>query len=768
MSVLTFDLETCTGTLFKRKASCFHPDNYIVASGFKRDNEPTFGSYFTNQQHSDENYKLPIKDSDTLLIGFNIKFDLMYSWSRPELQAFFRRGGQIFDCQYAEYLLEGHRQHAQMCSMDSVIESYGGTLKIDEVKALWKAGINTPDIDESLLMDYLLGTEDGEVEGDVNNTYKIFQGQVKRAKDIHPNFLSMLARRMDGLLATTEMEYNGLKIDRVRGESDRERLATTVIGLERELEQFIPELPPELIFNWQSIYHKSYLIYGGHAKYKKWIQYVDDEGTLLYANKTEKWPLFDGYAMDPTDTTVSLSDDGLYRRTVDMEVQDTFKSGKRQGEGKTKNVTVPDLSKPKGSQQDHTFAFEGYTTPPKGWASTLTDGKDNPIHSTSSDNLELLTKRNSDTPFLVALGKRNKAKKDLGTYYWFEDPKTKERKGMLTLVGDDGFIHHKLNHTSTITSRLSSSDPNMQNIPRGDKSDAKAMFVSRFGSKGRMVEIDYSQLEVVVQGVLTRDKQMIVDLLNGTDFHCKRLAAQRNEPYDEVVKRAKDESNKHYPEYSQLRTKIKGFTFQRAYGAGAQAIADSTGMTVEEVEELIRGEELLYPGITAFDELVEQTINSSRKITKRELFVAGQRFNAAIGEWFSPTGTRYVWTESEVPKFLHKRGKFVGFSPTERKNWPVQGDGGFVVQAMLGYLFRYFNKHSNFDGNAFIVNTVHDCVWLDVHEDYLHTVVPAAKAILESVPTMYKRAFNIDIPVKFPTDAEVGLNMLDLEHYHEH
>ena len=764
MTVLTYDLETCTETLFKRKASCFHPDNYIVASGFKRDGEPVFGSYFTSQEHSDENYKLPIEDSDTLLIGFNIKFDLMYSWERPELQDFFRRGGQIWDCQYAEYLLEGHRQHSQMCSMDSVIESYGGTLKIDEVKELWKAGINTPDIDESLLMDYLLGTEDGEVEGDVNNTYKIFQGQVKRAKAIHPNFLSMLARRMDGLLATTEMEYNGLKVDRVRGEADRERLATIVSELEQELERYIPELPPELIFNWQSIYHKSYLIYGGAAKYKKWIQHEED-GVLLFANKTEKWPLFEGNPVDPTDNSISLSDDGLYRRTVDMEVQDTFKSGKQQGKGKTKNVTVPDLSKPKGAKQDHTFTFKGYTSAPKGWASTLTDGKDNPIYSTSGDNLEILTQRNADTPFLLALGKRNKAKKDLGTYYWFEDPKTKERKGMLTLVNDDGYIHHKLNHTNTITSRLSSNDPNMQNIPRGDKSTAKAMFVSRFGSKGRMVEIDYSQLEVVIQAVLTRDKQMIVDLQNGIDFHCKRLAAKLNMPYDEVVKRAKDETNEHYPEYSQLRTAIKGFTFQRAYGAGAQAIADSTGMTVEEVEELIRGEELLYPGITAFDAIIEQSINSSRKITKRELFVAGQRFNAAIGEWFSPTGTRYVWTENEVPKFLHKRGKFVGFSPTERKNWPVQGDGGFVVQAMLGYLFRYFNKQRNFNGNAFIVNTVHDCVWLDVHEDYIHTVVPAAKAILESVPTMYKRAFNIDIPVKFPTDAEIGLNMLDLEHY---
>jgi hypothetical protein len=299
---------------------------------------------------------------------------------------------------------------------------------------------------------------------------------------------------------------------------------------------------------------------------------------------------------------------------------------------------------------------------------------------------------------------------------------------------------------------------NMQNIPRGDKSTAKAMFISRFGDDGVMAELDYSQLEVVIQGVLTRDKQLIADLQAGVDFHCKRLAAKLGISYEEVLAGKNDK-------YADARTAIKGFTFQRAYGAGPHAIADSTGMTVEEVETLIRVEEQLYPGINSFDELVRDSIAATSRVTSKELFVAGQRFNASIGEWFSPTGTRYVWTEGECPKFLHKQGKFVGYSPTERKNWPVQGDGGFVVQAMLGYLFRYFSASQNFGDKAFLVNTVHDCVWIDCHKDVVDTVVPAARQILEAVPTMYKRVFNMDIPVTFPVDSEVGPNMLDLQHY---
>ena len=151
-------------------------------------------------------------------------------------------------------------------------------------------------------------------------------------------------------------------------------------------------------------------------------------------------------------------------------------------------------------------------------------------------------------------------------------------------------IHHKLNHTSTVTSRLSSSDPNLQNVPRGDTSNVKKMFTSRFGEVGRMAEIDYSQLEVVVQGVLSRDKQLMEDLNNKVDFHCKRLAAKLGEDYDSVWNKCHKEED---ATYKAMRTNAKIFSFQRAYGAGAETIATETGMARSEAEELIAAEERL-------------------------------------------------------------------------------------------------------------------------------------------------------------------------------
>jgi DNA polymerase-1 len=91
-------------------------------------------------------------------------------------------GGQVWDCQLAEYLLEGMVQQAHMLSLDEVAPRYGGQLKFDEVKALWQAGVQTDDIEPKLLLRYLCG--EGTDLGDVGNTLKIAQAQIARARDV--------------------------------------------------------------------------------------------------------------------------------------------------------------------------------------------------------------------------------------------------------------------------------------------------------------------------------------------------------------------------------------------------------------------------------------------------------------------------------------------------------------------------------------------------------------------------------------------------------
>src|SRR5574337_333605 len=194
------------------------------------------------------------------------------------------------------------------------------------------------------------------------------------------------------------------------------------------------------------------------------------------------------------------------------------------------------------------------------------------VYSTSADVIEELGVR--DIPFLKYLARSTSLAKDLGTYYITTDDKGNE-KGMLTLVQPDSIIHHMLNMTSTVTARLSSSNPNLQNLSKGNKSDVKLLFTSRFGADGSIVQSDFSSLEVYIQAILSGAKNLIADLRAGKDMHCVRLAAKEGMSYEEVYHlcKGKDVDPALQQAWDYKRTGTKEFSFQRAYGAGLEAIA---------------------------------------------------------------------------------------------------------------------------------------------------------------------------------------------------
>ena len=779
MKYLTFDLETQNHTLNKRKASPFDPRNYIVQIGWSVNGGPMHEKYYT-EFHRDP--VLPCLDDIDVLVGFNIKFDLLWVWDEPELKKFLKRGGRVYCGQYMEYLLGGMTQDVQMCSMNQIAESYGGGCKIDAVKEMWEDGALTSEIPRDLLTDYLIG--DGkDIVGDVQNTWLIFLGQMKRAKnEMAEEFLTMYNFRMDGYLATCEMEFNGMYADKELGEELREDLVKRLDIAMNKLDEFIPELPEELKFNWGSPQHKSCLIFGGTVKYSKWTAHHDEDGLPLYSQKKEHWPLFTidnkTVTKDPMDCKLAGelfvievpegTQDAVQNKDKYYVVQNRFKGGKNAGKGRTKIVSVDDTTKPKGAKKDYFFTFDGYTQPKPHWKGEATDAFDNPMYSTAADIIEDLGNRGLD--FTDALLERTKIAKDLSSYYWTED-KNGNRKGMLTLVNDSNIIHHKLNLTSTVTSRMSSSDPNLQTLPRADKdgagvakSEVKRMFKSRFGDKGKMGEVDYSQLEVVIQGVLSRDKNLMKDLNNKVDFHCKRLSMKLGKSYEDTWDL---HHNQHDAEIGKGRTQAKIISFQRAYGAGAPKVAESTGMSKEEVEAFIEAEKKLYPAVEEFDKKLEIELNNNRIQTDKRLFVQGIAFKQGETHWDSPTGTRYIWREHETPEFMHRHGKYVGFSPTERKNYPVQGFGGEIMQTMLGKLFRYFITNDNFGGKALLVNSVHDCVQIDGHDDCIEDVTRGVREILETVPEVFNTAYpDLNVEVPFPAEAEIGRDLFDMNILH--
>jgi len=766
MKYQVFDSETQNHKSHKRVANPFDPRNYVVMRGWKVEGASHASmSYHLGQEPS--NF-LHIPDDVDLLVGFNIKFDLLFEMvaNYANLQAFYKRGGRVWCCQYAEYLLRAQRRKFQMCSLDQIIESYGGRKKIDGIKALWEAGVLTADIDPVMLADYLIGTEaEGRNSGDIGNTELIYRGQIEEAKAL--GMYAGIVARMDGLCATTEMEYNGLK---VHWETATKNMALSMqrkASAQLSLDEFTSNIPAEVGFSWTSPIHKSCIIFGGKIKYQKQATYIDEKtGKEARKIETRKWPMFSGEPVDPQHCKWSDSQQcwAVHHDLAGWVAQDTYVSGLKAGTGKYKNVKG--YGELKVKYQDFFHDLPGYTEGKESWKTLLVDGNGIQVYSTASEIVDILAKR--DIPFLKEMGIFQSMTKELGTYYVVEDAKG-EPSGMLTCVGEDGIIHHNLNHVTTVTTRTSSSNPNMQNIPRADwdddlgdkKSRVKEMFISRFKG-GKMGELDYSQLEVVVQGLLSLDKNLCRDLNNRIDFHCKRVALKNSVTYDFAILHCKNEDAEDHRFWKKERTGCKIFSFQRAYGAGAGTIADETGLSLADVKAMIITEDKEYPGVVRFNMNVERAV-----VASAEWFADGERGWRKFrrGQWQSPTGTIYEFRSYDAPKYLREQGIMDSFSPPEMKNYPVQGTGGEVVQIALGKLWRLFVATENFYGMALLVNTVHDCVWVDMAEGLHELVLPAMKKIMENIPLYLKTLFGMNCPVPFPVDAEFGDNMLDLHHY---
>ena len=808
----TWDIESTIATRFKRKANPYIPDNWVVTHGVKKQGDQGVTEYRFGHSRPPAGWLKPVlMNADgswiKLLFGMNIKFDIQHALEDTDNLLYWMewvaQGGMVWDIQLAEYLLCGQEQASQMLSLDEIAPRYGGNLKVDEVKLLWQAGISTENIEPALLTRYLCGGPDENgvyQKGDVENTEHVALQQIAVARS--RGQINSIMLNMGALLYTVEAERNGMWVDSVHGMVLADGLREEVAKLTAILYEFIPkDLPFE--FNWNSRFHKSALIFGGtvnydHYEYALAGTNVDGNGNpapyktmlkkdyelalelgcapeLVYAQKDEEHYLLED------NTTVSCweYDDFAFAGKAPIDTvwagRLMFASGKRAGEYKTKKVKVDDLTKPKGRACKAPYTFKGFTEPDEKWASS-----DAGFYSTDKDVIEELSWR-KDVPFLKAFTGLIKTAKDLGTYFIGEDSKG-EKTGMLTMIGLDGLIHHMLNMVSTITARLSSSNPNLQNIPKGNKSDVKLLFKSRFGkwitddfgimvwvSDGKIIQSDFSSLEVYVQAILTKCAQLIADLKAGLDLHCVRLAAKEKMEYEEVVKLAKgyvDASGTEHAavkEWDYKRTNAKVYSFQRAFGAGNAKIAASTGMALEDVEALSTAEDERYPEIAAYYDDVAKVIKQNRKPmrTVPHPKMPGVMCNLGSSYFRTPDGKMYTYQETPAPDYQVRRGVTANFMPTEIKNYVVQGSGGEWAKAAMYLALRAFYKRKNFGGLALLVNQVHDACYVDAHNSVAFESAALLHAAMEGASDYMEWRFKWHIPVPVPSDTSWGYSMME-------
>lgn len=352
-------------------------------------------------------------------------------------------------------------------------------------------------------------------------------------------------------------------------------------------------------------------------------------------------------------------------------------------------------------------------------------------------------------------------------------------KGMLQYVGPDSIVHHNLNVTATVTARLSSSTPNLQNLPRDGTSKVKQMFTSRFGERGRIIEVDYSALEVVMNAALTGDKALLKMLNDGIDMHCYRLAYRLNEPYEDVLLKAVGAPGvPAVKDYKQMRTDIKPVAFAAQYGASAEGIAFNTGCTVEFAQEFLDNEAKLFPDAIGFRQVIRQAVEQAGMADRkshhdvsglhREMADSGAWSVYRRGHWQSPGGTCYSFRQQRKWD-RESRQEIMDYKDTQLANYWCQGEAGFLMSSSMGRICRALQQRDWFDNRVCLINNVHDAAYLDAADEVVgREAALLTKAIMEDAPHHLTRlwpAYAMD-HVPFPAAAEMGVSMYDKEHIH--
>jgi hypothetical protein len=777
--IMIFDIETENHKHFGAVASPRHPDNFVVLNGWRIDGPDGAGprQLYEASTHGDW---LTIPDDVWLLVMHNAPFEMDWALAqqRPEIMKFLRRGGRIFCTAYAEYLLSN--QLDTYPSLNETAPKYGGTPKVDGIKILWEQGWLTSAIDRELLKDYLIGDS-----GDVANTAHIFYGQVKALQE--RGMWNMALERMEGMLFCCFAMDAGLYVNRDVAFAQLEKQNADLAVLQASFRALRSNFPELVEFKESSDYHMSAWLYGGPIKYRQRVESFNDDGTPKY-EKADYVTLDNGmkYVAEISDTG-AITVGGRSPDLIEFDDGVNFvryKSGKNKGEVKVtrEDTDVIKLKWGEAFYQCPALVDLGllpqdiYKEFVKTYAGKRTLSDDTPVYSSGADALEMLRLRpelpENVRAVLASLSEFAKLDKDIGTYYLREEKDDEgnvvKQSGMLQYLNNNNYVHHMLNMTSTVTGRLSSNRPNFQNLPRGGTSDVKKMFTSRFGSDGFIVEADYSALEVVALAAFSKDTALTKALVEGIDMHCMRLATQLKEPYEVVLDKCKNQAHPDFKRYDAMRTAIKPKAFSYQYGATAQGIAFATGCTIEEAQLFIDTEKALFPEVETFYADIITPVVEASGVLMREQSDDGSWRMYKRGVWQSPGGTCYSFRQFPKTQWVDgKRFESMEYKPTQIRNYPIQGESGFFVQGICGLIIRWLIAHNFFEGNVYVINTVHDAVYLDCHKSVLDVVCANVKRIMESLPQHFNERFGYTLDVPFPAAVEFGRSMHEKIHWHE-
>ena len=272
-------------------------------------------------------------------------------------------------------------------------------------------------------------------------------------------------------------------------------------------------------------------------------------------------------------------------------------------------------------------------------------------------------------------------------------------------------IHTSFNQTVTATGRLSSSDPNLQNIPvRGeDGKEIRKAFIPEPGSL--FFSADYSQIELRVMAHLSGDENMIDAFIQGHDIHAATAANIYKVGIDEVT--------------SDQRRKAKRANFGIIYGITVFGLAERLEIDRAEARELINGYFETFPKVR---EYMEQAKETARQKGYVETFFHRRRY---------------------LPDINSRNATVRGFAERNAINAPIQGSAADIIKVAMIRIYQRFKEEH-----------LRSKMILQVHDELNFSVVPEEKGRVEAiVKEEMENAYHLRVPLV--ADAGWGANWLE-------
>ena len=267
--------------------------------------------------------------------------------------------------------------------------------------------------------------------------------------------------------------------------------------------------------------------------------------------------------------------------------------------------------------------------------------------------------------------------------------------GLLKVIDNDGRIHSTLNQTETRTGRISSTEPNLQNIPVRTElgRELRRFFNAKDGFV--LVDADYSQIELRVLAAMAEDEMMKKAFIENLDIHTATASQVFSVPMDEVT--------------SDDRRKAKAVNFGIVYGIGAFSLSNDIGTSVQEADRYIKGYLANYSGVAAFMEKCKSDAKSKGYAET----VFGRR--------------RYL------PELTSSNANLRNFGERVAMNMPIQGTAADIIKIAMIKVWERLKKEVP---EAHLIMQVHDELIIEAPESKHEEVALLLKQEMENAVTM--------------------------------